>query len=107
MSCHDSEGVIPVLCTPLQVKCYPIFTQKVLISQLITKKPYHIELNVTFSCKKTYTNNICLSARYIKTAVSAEEMSETRNGGPEGSCLVLEMRKASSRQQKSITEANL
>jgi len=23
MSCHDYEGVMPVLCTPLQVKCYP------------------------------------------------------------------------------------
>jgi len=22
MSCHDYEGVMPVLCTPLQVKCY-------------------------------------------------------------------------------------
>jgi len=23
MSCHDYEGVMLVLCTPLQVKCYP------------------------------------------------------------------------------------
>jgi len=24
VSCHDYEGVMLVLCTPLQVKCYPI-----------------------------------------------------------------------------------
>jgi len=25
MSCHGYEGVMPVLCTPLQVKCYRLF----------------------------------------------------------------------------------
>jgi len=25
MSCHDYEGVMLVLCTPLQVKCYLLF----------------------------------------------------------------------------------
>jgi len=25
MSCHGYEGVMPVSCTPLQVKCYQVF----------------------------------------------------------------------------------
>jgi len=31
MSCHDYEGVMSVLCTPLQVKCYHIIC--IIISQ--------------------------------------------------------------------------
>jgi len=28
MSCHDYEGVMPVLCTPLQIKCYPTLLEQ-------------------------------------------------------------------------------
>jgi len=39
MSCHGYEGVMPVLCTPLQVKCYQHFflfygTQKNLLKKV-------------------------------------------------------------------------
>jgi len=39
MSCHDYEGVMSVLCTPLQVKCY--------------QKIYTMEVNGTRNCLVT------------------------------------------------------
>ncbi len=37
MSCHDYEGVMSVLCTPLQVKCYQRFKPVVLQRRFLLK----------------------------------------------------------------------
>jgi len=48
-SCHDYEGVMLVLCTPLKVKCY----QKLKNNQDITKINYQIFFYFIFIKKKT------------------------------------------------------
>jgi len=35
MSCHGYEGVMSVLCTPLQVKCYPQYVRTDLLPSLM------------------------------------------------------------------------
>jgi len=50
MSCHGYEGVMSVLCTPLQVKCYPVklfspFTKSIFTKSSTNIKPQYPNVN--------------------------------------------------------------
>jgi len=49
-SCHGYEGVMSVLCTPLQVKCYPVklfspFTKSIFTKSSTNIKPQYPNVN--------------------------------------------------------------